>query len=403
MVYELDIDIIGIQETHLGDNSSNQPSLEGYEWVGHCRKTKHVKSKKTYGGIGIFIKRMLYDTYNISVIDKTFEGILGVLFKDKISDYSFTVFCCYLPPENSPYGRDSTAFFTHLLTMVYLHSYADNCFTFGDFNGRVSDQNDAILALDSVSNRNAIDFTINKHGEAFLDYLKESRMVITNGRINGIDNFTSISTKGKSVVDYVAVPIDNLDQCIACNVRPVSDIIDQYGFEPFLSEKCKPPDHSPICLTYKLTLSNYSDLSESSERPNTGSKRYNFNSVSNEFLKSDTWKNILDSLIMRLDHIDPLQESVDKFYDAMLINIFEEMDKHVSYKEASKTTRKLYRNHKPFWNDELSNAWKDVAQSEKCYIKFNHSHSENRRLREIFLHKRKLFTFTSYGTSVQPL
>lgn len=98
--------------------------------------------------------------------------------------------------------------------MIYLHSYADSCFAFGDFNSRISDQKDAIFAIDYVTDRSTIDFTLKKQGETFIDFLKESRMVITNCRINGVNNFTSISYKGKSVVDFVAVPIDNVDQCL---------------------------------------------------------------------------------------------------------------------------------------------------------------------------------------------
>ena len=391
ILYELNSDILCIQETHLADNINEQPNLEGYEWIGHCRNIRHVKAKKTYGGIGVFIKKTLYETFNISTIDNTYEGILGLLFKDKVTEYCFTVFCCYLPPEHSPYGRDSTAFFTHLLTMIYLHSYADSCFTLGDFNSRISDQKDAITAIDYVTDRSTIDFTLNKHGEAFIDFLKESRMVITNGRINGVNNFTSISSKGKSVVDFVAVPIDNVDQCITCNVHLVSEIIEENGFESFISERCKPPDHSPICLTFKPNIMCPVNAPENCNDHSPGSKRYKFNTMSNEFLKTDTWQNILDSLISRLESTNPCQDGIDKLYDEMMVEIFGEMDKYIGYKQASKTTRKRYRNHKPFWTDELTDAWKDMSLAEKNYIKSKHSNSRNKSLHELFVSKRKYF------------
>ena len=107
------------------------------------------------------------------------------------------------------------------------------------------------------------------------------------------------------------------------------------------------------------------------------------------FLSSDTWRNILDGLILRLEYTNPNQDSIDTFYDEMMKDIFNEMDKHIRYKEASKSTRKLYRNHKPFWTDELTDAWRDMSLAEKTYVRNRPSNSSN--LREIFISKRKYF------------
>ena len=387
ILYELDWDIIGIEETHLSDNQNNQPQLDNYKWIGHCRKIRHVNSRKTYGGIGFFLKEKLYETYNISIIDNSFDSILGLLFKDKISDYCFTVFCCYLPPAASPYGRDSTAFFTHLLTMLYTHSYADTCFALGDFNSHISNEDDTISIVDDVRARDVLDFTLNKHGESFIDFLKESRMIITQGRVEGQNNFTSISAKGKACVDFIAISTESIDKCISCNVFLVSDIIKSNGFQSFISDKCKPPDHSPICLTFRPEESVpgiSSHESQGSVCSNACGRRYMYNTMSNEFLKSDTWKDVLDQFILRLECIDPSQNSVDLFYDDMISKIFQEMDSNIQYKEASKKTRKLFRNHKPFWTDELSEAWKVMS---KC----KHTNSQNRNLYHDFRSKQKLF------------
>ena len=84
--------------------------------------------------------------------------------------------------------------------------------------------------------------------ESFLDFLKESRMVTTNGRINGANNFTSISSKGKSVVDYIAVPIENINECISCDVYLVSEIIANNGFETFYFWEVQTPGPLPCLL-----------------------------------------------------------------------------------------------------------------------------------------------------------
>ena len=75
----------------------------------------------------------------------------------------------------------------------------------------------------------------------------------------------------------------------------------------------------------------------------------------------------------------------------MMCEIFQEMDSHIQYKEASKKTRKMYRNHKPFWTDSLTEAWKDMSAAERCYTKCKHINSRNKHLYQEFISKRKTF------------
>ena len=157
------------------------------------------------------------------------DGIMCWLFHDKTSKYFFTVYCCYLPPVNCQYGRDVTAFFTHLLSLIYLHSYVDCLFVFSDLNSRIGDNQGAIAAVDDIPKRETIDNAQNKHGESFLDFLIEARMFITNGRANGRNEFTSVSAWGKSVVDYLAVPHEYIGNCISCDLQLVSAIIESCG------------------------------------------------------------------------------------------------------------------------------------------------------------------------------
>ena len=386
-------EIIGIQETHMTNNTDNQPYLEGFQWYGHCRSVRHIRSNKTYGGVGIFVKNSLLQSFNVSVLDNSFEGILCLLFKDKISDFCFSVYCCYLPPENSPYGRDCTSFFTHLLSLIYLHNYVDCYFVLGDLNSRVGNKLDAISLIDDVPERECIDTACNSHGEAFIDFLHESRMLITNGRVTGSNTFTSISPRGSSVVDYFAVPHDNFNNCISLNVKPITEVISNHCLESMLSERCRAPDHSLISLTYKITSmdSFRSDESDEQNQPSENTnKRYNYGTMSDSFMKSPSWLSILDTLIARLEADEKSQSSIDSFYDDMLNEIFTEMDGHIMYKDASKNSKKHFKNHKPFWTNELTISWKKMAQAEKEYLKFKNT-SRKQSLHTEFVTKRKLF------------
>ena len=51
-------------------------------------------------------------------MDRSYEGILGVQFVNRVTDTDFIVLSCYLPSENSTRGRDAQSFFAHLLAFI---------------------------------------------------------------------------------------------------------------------------------------------------------------------------------------------------------------------------------------------------------------------------------------------
>ena len=379
----------------MDNNTSNQPLLDGYRWYGHCRNIKHIRSKLTYGGIGLFIKESLFDTYNISVLDKSYEGILCLLLRDKISEFTFTVYCCYLAPEQSPYGRNSAGFYNHLLSLMYLHNFVDASFCLGDFNGRISDKSDIINAVDDeCATRNVIDSGHNQHGDALLDFLIESRMVVTNGRIPlGSNNFTSISSRGSAVVDYIAVPHENMVNCSYFNVDTMSEILSKYNLESMLSTTCKAPDHSLLSLKYSIYQDTSDDTSDGDEHRSEESlfKKYNYGTMSSEFMNSPSWVAILDDLISRIECSSKSQAKVDELYDGVLSDVFAEMDAHIEYRYASKHSRKHYKNHKPFWNSDLTDTWKTMVKAEKMFTNSIRNTGLSKSLRKDYLSKRKIF------------
>ena len=239
--------------------------------------------------------------------------------------------------------------------------------------------------------RQVIDECFNKHGEAFLDFLIEARLAVTNGRIPGRNDFTSVSTRGKSLVDYIAVPHENFSQCVTCDVHPINEIIERCGFYSLISERSKQSDHSPIKLTYLINSVNdaYCTDNQNADQDSI-KKRYNYNTISPDFLKSESWIAILDSLICRLDNVNPMQSQVDSLYDDMLSYIFAEMDEYIDYKYVSNKSRKRLKFQKPFWNDHLTSTWKDMTTAEKLFRKSKHT-PRSTFLRSVFLEKQKCF------------
>ena len=200
----------------------------------------------------------------------------------------------------------------------------------------IGDKQDVILDVDDVPIRNVIDQVSNKHGESFLDFLHEARMAVTNGRVKGDNIFTSVSVKGKSVVDYFVMPHENISNCTSFAVHLVSDIIEANNLESMLSSRCKAPDHSFISMTYEIQISNLresNDINLSDEMVDIN-KRYNYGTMSQNFFKSASWIRILDAFISRLDNISGSQVELDIYYDDLLSKIFCEMDSHIDYKSA---------------------------------------------------------------------
>jgi exonuclease III len=123
MLSASDADIICVSETHLSGDS--QINIPGYLWCGFNRPLKHARAAITHGGVGMFMKNSFLNTFSYEVIDRSFDGILGLKFKHIESDAEMIVYSIYLPPETGIWGRDAPSFFNHILSACYLYSDVD--------------------------------------------------------------------------------------------------------------------------------------------------------------------------------------------------------------------------------------------------------------------------------------
>ena len=97
-----------------------------------------------------------------------------------------------------------TNLYSHLTSELYTYSYANNIIICGDLNARTGCSQDIIQEVDlEIAPRFNLDETVNSHGKSSIDFLTATKFSIINGRIApNKDNFTYITTKSKSVVDY---------------------------------------------------------------------------------------------------------------------------------------------------------------------------------------------------------
>ena len=173
------------------------------------RQSTHINARTGSGGVGIYVRNSLYQCYNIEIADRSYDGIIVVQLEHKQTNCKIVVFSVYLPPENSHLGRDASSFYSYILSQVYLHANAEAVIICGDMNARVGSLPDTIPEIDNIPERQILDKTINQHGHTFLEFLSDSKTCILNGRFqNEHNNFTSVSSKGRAVVDYMCVPHD---------------------------------------------------------------------------------------------------------------------------------------------------------------------------------------------------
>ena len=253
MISDINADIVVLNETHHGPTDS--VLVKEYKWFSHPRHKKHSNLNRYFGGVGVLVKESFLNEYKVSVIDKSHQDILVLLFENEMSEISFLVFSCYLAPENSPYGRNSSEFFGHMLSIIYQYNFVDTFFICGDFNSRLGGKLDYIESIDSCSPRQILDKTVNKHGECFLEFLKNANSIVANGRITpDFNDYTSVTVKGKSVVDYIALPIDSIEYCKKFEVIQASDQIEKLNLSSAISSQCKIPDHAILVLTYTFEM-----------------------------------------------------------------------------------------------------------------------------------------------------
>ena len=245
----MDADITCISETHL--SNQNTLNVDGLIWLGFNRSEIHRSAPKASGGVGIFIKESLAQIYSVTIVDKSHDGILGVKFCHKTVDYNVVIYVLYLPPERSNRDRDAQSFFSHILSEIYINYESDAIFVIGDLNSRIGAMPDTSSDFDGIPSRKTLDKTINQHGQEFCEFLIDAKMCVLNGRFDPTSNcYTSVSGRGRAVVDYICVPHDVFPSCKSFTVIPSNSLVEKHKLQNLLGNRSKVPDHSFICTEF---------------------------------------------------------------------------------------------------------------------------------------------------------
>ena len=401
IIENIDSDVVGLCETHLKDNYS-EINLPGYTWFGNNRCNLSNRAVRGSGGVGILLKNQLLKEYDATILDRTFEGILWVRLCAK-NDISFSIKICvaYLTPEGSSRGNVAQEFYDMLLSQVYLYFDENPMVIMGDLNGRMGDKQEFNPMIDAgnIPKRHVTDNTLNRYGEYLYDFLSDSKTCVLNGRFDhNKDNFTCVTSRGRSVVDYIIVPHTHFEQMLDFETVLVSDCVEQYKLQIGFTTL---PDHS--ILRCKLNISCYVQMNHDTEKVGIQNQekrdnplnrcKYKTGVIPTDMFANERAARAITHVIERLETFQSTQQDIDNTYNEFIQLVTDEMNDKLSCRvNARKSTRKSGRHkRKHWWNDELSELWKIVKINESLFLQCKGSLTERKMCRQRFKQSRKEF------------
>ena len=386
VLLNLDLDILCVNETFLLKNDKIQVS--NYHWFGHNRKIVHRRARRGAGGVGIFVHNRVFQYFKVDTLDNDVEDVFWIKLSARNGDMVICLCSCYLPPKDSSHRVEGDIFFSNLMDQVYSYQNEGIICICGDVNARIGELQDMIEGVDDVPLRDVLDDVLNNYGDIFHAHLTDCNMCILNGRCGDVkDNqYTHISKKGKSVVDYVWVPYEQLHYWESFQVLTVSDIIDTYNMHIPASQ----PDHS--VLVWKCRLPSHITV-DKNEHKIDGEDRetHSVKNIPDNFFNDTEAINAVERAIADIErHLDT-DNQINKAYAAFVDTLMTEMDKKLPIKriKTSITGTKPKLMYKPYWSDNLQQVWNEKVTAEKRWVK--EKGPSKGRQKAIFCDKQRCF------------
>ena len=320
----LNLDIIGIAETHLKGNATIE--LDNYQWYGNNRNNIHVRAVKGSGGVGVFVRKSILIEFHVEKLRAETEGILWIELQHKRTKERLHFWVCYLPPNNSSRAINAEEFLQTLMGDIYEFQNESLITILGDFNARVGDEEDFITGVDTLPQRDVVDYSKNQHGSLFIDFLISTNMCILNGRNCKHNDFTSVTSKGSAVVDYVLVPYECLNRFKQFEVLLATELIQQ-NFDVSTLENVVIPDHS--FLVWEISVKALLQNEQTSDVSSTYTK-YDKQNIPSEFMNNEDTYAKLNELIITLEQNQENQSYVDGIYQSFKDVLECEMNKYLN-------------------------------------------------------------------------
>ena len=201
-------------------------------------------------------------------------------------------------------------------------------------------------------------------------------MSMMNGRISPqYDDYTSVSLKGSSVVDYIAIPIYFIDNCVTFKVHGVNDLLNKFDLYRLLGEGCEAPDNALLTLEFQTrlrTMGQYSVPSSEGPIETRVRPKYSFDYIPAGFMTSPPWQRVVDELICKIDVMNNYVSECVNLYADLSSQVFTEMNQYLKYTDCNNKHRKGFNNYKPYSSDPLTSAFCDMTESDVAYRRCKH-------------------------------
>ena len=175
-VLHCNFDVCGIAETNLIGNDA--PCMKGYAVFNHNRESIHIRARCGSGGVCLLVKKSIMISYNVSILDNTYEDILWVRMENKFSQQCVNVCVCYLFPDGSSHFVDPHDYVDKLLSQIYIYQSDGPFIICGHFNSRCGSDPDYIVGVDEVPEREIIDYKKNHYDDLFTEFVINSNCVM---------------------------------------------------------------------------------------------------------------------------------------------------------------------------------------------------------------------------------
>ena len=360
----INLDIFLISESHCLREETLE--IAGFKTFQYNRSKISNRAIKGSGGVAIAINnRLLINHTVITVYKGNSDGILAVKLKNNDCDAFIGIVVNYLSPDTFHYGRDPEGYFADNAVIWSDLSDCDLVVGGGDLNSRTKNELDYLPEIDGklVSPRSNPDHIKNSHGGFFLQFLKDNRALICNGRITPeLNDFTFLGVRGRSVPDYVYCPADHIQYCKSVKVYKVSDIINDFDLDIPNSL----PDHSMIVSHFDISTN--CDFLPSVPKTNPADcfsdsipavkNKKNVKKIGETFFMSEEVLSQINDTIRKIEIMNINQNTLNEIYAEIKSLFLAEMSKLPDLPSSNcKQGRRQKRKANPFWNDELNDLW----------------------------------------------
>lgn len=252
---------------------------------------------------------------------------------------------------------------------------------------------DIIGDFDNIPPRQVLDKSVNQHGLDLIEFLNDAKFCVLNGRCSiekaESNNWTSISRRGRAVVDYICVPHDQYTKCTSFKVVSMQSIVDDCVLHGLLGVRSRLPDHSAI-ITEFTTVHSGNVGQSSSAGQEIRHERYKVRTVSDDFMDSYIARLAIINCISRIETCRETQCDMDTIYGNLCEAIKDEMNRNLP-KYESRGTNKRYKTRKSYWNGNLSDLWKLLRERERAFLKCNDNQRVKTALRREYIVARDSF------------